>query len=125
MSKIVDAIMYFDTGERRVLNKRFGTPLFHETVDIKSDYSDYSTNDYIQKVYRIEVKLGNTCLLNEEQLDYINEAVKRTKNQVVEAIFGEFREDFRMIERAIYEHDFNKAGQLLYKFEYKMFNVGE
>ena len=48
-------------------------------------------------------------------------AINRTKQQVIEGIFGEFRPYFRRIEKAIYDYDYDKAGELLYEMERLMF----
>jgi hypothetical protein len=48
-------------------------------------------------------------------------AINRTKQQVIEGIFGEFRPYFRRIEKAIYSYDYDKAGEILYEMERLMF----
>jgi hypothetical protein len=50
-------------------------------------------------------------------------AVQRTKRQVVEAIFGEFRADFRSIERALYDSDIETARVMFHALEDKMFEI--
>lgn len=124
MSQIVNAIEAVDTGERKLFRKTLYTPLFEEVVDIKSTFK-HDLSD-ILSVYKINVTLGNTCAINSSLSvhgdNLITEAITRTKRQVIEAIFGEFRQDFRRLEKAIYDQDYNLAGKLLYEFEDKMFS---
>ena len=53
--------------------------------------------------------------------DSVYESVERTKRQVIEAIFGEFRPHFRQIEKAIYDYDYHEAGKLPHEMEKKMY----
>jgi hypothetical protein len=51
----------------------------------------------------------------------LTESILRTKRQVIEGIFGEFRPHFRRIEKAIYNYNYEEAGRLLHEMERVMF----
>jgi hypothetical protein len=59
-------------------------------------------------------------LKNDNALIY---AIERTKRQVIEAIFGEFRADFRNIERALYDSNIEEARVMFHALEDRMFVV--
>lgn len=120
MSQIVNAIKFFDTGHRKLIRKGIYTPLFEDVTNITSEYrQDYT----IGKVYKIDVCLGSTCLVDDSDFTKKHEAVERTKSQVIEAIFGEFRQHFRRLEKAIYDQDYNLAAKILYEFEERMYST--
>lgn len=122
MSQVVKAITATDTGRRKLLDSF--SPLFQDVFNVKEEIYELR-GDEIAKVYRIGVTLGNQCMVSEvEQLHYedaLTEAIKRTKRSVIEAIFGEFRQDMRHLENAIYDRDFAKARDALRQLEVKMF----
>ena len=122
MSMVVKAITATDTGRRKLLDSF--SPLFQDVFNVKEEIYELR-GDEAAKVYRIGVTLGNQCMVSEvEQLHYKNaltEAIKRTKKGVIEAIFGEFRQDIRHLENAIYDRDFAKARDALRQLEVKMF----
>ena len=122
MSEISKAIMARDTGERR--SKPTTSRLFQDVFSMKENYG--KTLDFeVLKVYKIGVTLGNTCAVSELESDKnsnaYGEAILRTKRQVIEAIFGEFRPHFRLIEKAIYDYDYHEAGRLLHEMERQMY----
>jgi hypothetical protein len=121
MSKVVNAIMA--TKNDHVRHKP--STLFRDVFSVREDIKTVPIELEIQ--YRIGVTIGSQCWVSElEQLKHENAlelAVQRTKRQVIEAIFGEFREDFRNIERALYDSDIENARIMLHKMEDKMFEV--
>jgi len=125
MSQVVKAIVAADTGDRRVVTKGL-SPLFTDVFQTKSEWFEVrdETNS-VTKVYRIGVKIGGQAMVTDYEYmtsdEALTSAVNRTKRQVIEAIFGEFRQDFRRIEKAIYDHDSESAGRMLYDMERKMF----
>lgn len=125
MSQVVKAIMAHDTGERKVFSEGF-SPLFQDVFTSKSTIQDLRGLDEVAKEYRIGVTIGSQTFVSDLEMigdeSALSEAIKRTKRQVVEAIFGEFRTDFMMIERALYDRDFQKARSYLTQFENKMFS---
>ncbi len=119
MSNVVKAIMAHDTGERKIKQK--SSMFFNDVFSMQETFTDV----HIHKLYKIGVHIGNTCMVSE--LDYmkhgLHDAIQRTKQQVIEAIFGEFRQDFRMIEKLLYNYDFEGAATALREMETKMYSV--
>lgn len=123
MSQVVKAITSHDKGERKIFEGF--SPLFQDVFSVKSDIQELR-HEEVAKLYRIGITLGSQAWVSDletiNDVDALSEAIKRTKRQVIEAIFGEFRTDFMMIERALYDRDFQKARSLLAQFENKMFS---
>lgn len=122
MSQVVKAITATDTGDRRLIDSF--SPLFRDVFNVKEQIYELR-GDEIAKVYRIGVTIGNQCTVSEDLSashdNALTEAIKRTKRGVIEAIFGEFRQDMRHLENAIYDRDFAKARDALRQLEVKMF----
>jgi hypothetical protein len=120
MSKVVNEIMATKEDRRRLKQ----TKLFEDVFTARENFRN-KTGTEIQ--YRIGVTLGSQCWVDElEQLKSDNalaNAIERTKRQVIEAIFGEFREDFRNIERSLYDSNVEEARVQLHAMEDKMFQV--
>ena len=123
MSQVVKAITATDTGDRKVAESF--SPLFQDVFNVKQEIHETRHTGEVLKVYRIGVTLGNQCMVSEYETlnfdDALTEAIKRTKKGVIEAIFGEFRQDMRHLENAIYDRDFAKARDVLRQLEVKMF----
>jgi len=126
MSNLVKAIAATDTGERRVVPVK--SKLFQDVFSMREDFSDLNY-EQVAKVYRIGVTLGSTCMVTEiESMKNhlaLGHAIRRTKEQVIEAVFGEFRQDFRMIEKLLYDYDFEGAATALRAMERKMYSTEE
>jgi len=123
MSQLSKAIQAFDTGDRKI--HRLGlSPLFTDVFDAKSEWRDDPTN--ILKIYKIGVKLETTAAVTDTNAmkmhNPFEEAVNRSKRQIIEAVYGEFRQYFRRIESAIYNHNMEEAGRLLHEMERVMFD---
>jgi hypothetical protein len=134
MSQVVRAIEAHDTGNRRVIRDGF-SPLFQDVFSVKSAIREDPM--YLATEYRIGVTIGSQVMVEQSSMrehrnelvpnnknfnEELHEAILRTKRQVIEAIFGEFRTDFKMIERALYDRDYQKARDYLRVFEDKMYN---
>ena len=121
MSKVVNAIMATKDDRRRLKQ----TKLFQDVFAVREDIQTVNGGTEIQ--YRIGVTLSAQCWVNEVDTlkndDAVGMAVQRTKRQVIEAIFGEFRADFRSIERALYDSNIEEARLMLHALEDKMFEV--
>lgn len=124
MSQVAKAIVAVDSGERKFITKGF-SPLFTDVFAARTEVCEVQSAGDVGILYKIGVKIGSECLVtsferltNEEALE---EAIIRTKRQVIEGIFGEFRPHFRRIEKAIYDHKMEEAGKLLYQMEHQMF----
>ena len=124
MSQVAKAIVATDTGERKLVTKGL-SPLFTDVFASKSEVSEVQDIEGVGIKYRIGVRIGSDCLVSSYERfnndDALKNAIVRTKRQVIEGIFGEFRPDFRRIEKAIYNHNMEEAGRLLHEMEYKMF----
>ena len=92
------------------------------TFSAKEEIQQVTTPTDIGKVYRIGCKIGSQAVVSDyDYEDALENAIMRTKRQVIEGVFGEFRPHFRRIEKAIYDHDYNEAGRLLHEMEHIMF----
>lgn len=120
MSQFVRAITACDTGDRKLIDSF--SPLFREVFDLQQSIEDVTTTDIrAAKVYKIEVRLGSEVLVTEHS--EIPDAIRRVKQSVIEACFGEFREDFYRIQNAIYNRDFQKARSLVTDLQQRMYDV--
>lgn len=121
MSQVVNAIVA--TKGDRVRTKQ--TKLFKDVFSVREDFAQ--TKLGIETQYKIGVTIGSQCWVDElEQMksdNALTEAINRTKRQVIEAIFGEFRADFRNIERALYDSDIETARVMFHALEDRMFQV--
>jgi hypothetical protein len=121
MSQVVNAITAIKGDRRRLKHTR----LFQDVFSVREDIAEVQAMTQTQ--YRVGVTLGSQCWVDDlEQIkndNAIELAVQRTKRQVIEAIFGEFREDFRNIERSLYDSDIETARVQLHEMEKKMFDV--
>lgn len=124
MSNLVKAIMATDTGERKVFPVK--SKLFQDVFSMKENFGDFNY-EQVARMYKIGVTLGNTCMVTETEYlknEYaLAHAIERTKKQVIEAVFGEFREDFQMIEKLLYDYDFEGAAAALRAMETKMYST--
>ena len=78
--------------------------------------------------YRIGLKLEHRILLSDIEVrsskdDVLQMATSQVKQAIIEEVFGEFREHFRAMEMALWEHDIDKARAALRAFETQMFTV--
>ena len=125
MSQLAKAILATDTNQRREILPKL-SPLFLDTFDGKSTIQELTHRADIQYQYRIEARIGASCWVSRLEMardnNPLTHAINRTKQQVIEAVFGEFRQDIRMIEQAVWNHDTETAGKLLNDLERKMFS---
>lgn len=121
MSQLVKAVQYVDTKDRVIINRGF-SPLFTDLVEVKS----YSHQDVLfGHKYRIGVKIEATATIPESKIfgDHLDDAVDRVKRQIVEAVFGEFRQDFERVHMALNNYDVETAMLMLIKFQEKMYGI--
>jgi hypothetical protein len=120
MSQVVNAIVA-TKGDRHRFKQ---TKLFQDVFSVREDIQTVAGTE-IQ--YKIGVTIGSQCWVDElSQLkagDAVEMAIERTKRQVIEAIFGEFRADFRNIERALYDSNIEEARVMFHALEDRMFQV--
>jgi hypothetical protein len=122
MSKLAQAVTATDTKNRIVID-----PLFDSMVSITHQVSGVPVFDpSVAYVYRIEAKFGTQCMVeyqHDGKANYVDEALRNTRKAIIEAVFGEFRQDFYLIHQALWKHELHKAHELLHAFEDKMFQV--
>ena len=129
MSQLVKAVMASDTGHRKLIQEKAFSPLFQDVFSRQDHIAEVrDPNLYTAKMYKIGVTLGSQIAVSELDAirqgdDVLHEAILRTRREIVEAVFGEFRQDFMLLNRAIYDRDFQKARSLLTDFERKMYEV--
>lgn len=125
MSNLVKAIMATDTGERKLI-KSSSSQLFRDVFSAREDTCQVYTPD-IGTLYRIGVTLGSQVLVPDHtglrDPNALEKAVRRTKEQVIEAVFGEFRPMIRQIELHLHNYEHEEAARLLGEMERKMFGV--
>lgn len=125
MSQLVTAITATDMGERRILKMKT-SQLFQDLFSGREETAEVYSPD-IGIVYKIGVTLGATTFVQEHDHlvnpNALQHAIRRTKEQVIEAVFGEFRSYFRQIDIALYKHEHEEAARLLGEMEKKMFEV--
>lgn len=125
MSNLVNAIMATDTGERKYIKYKT-SQLFQDVFSAREDTCYVYTPD-IGMVYRIGVTLGSQVLVPDhtgvKDPNALEKAIRRTKEQVIEAVFGEFRPMIRQIELHLYNYEYEEAARLLGEMEQKMFGV--
>ena len=127
MSQVVRAIEANYTGNRKLVKESFSN-LFQDVFNVKSQIRDFQVDAEVAKEYRISVTIGSQVHVSELDLlqeggDALQEAIHRTKRHVIEAIYGEFRQDLMLAERALYDRDFQKARDYLRILEQKMFGI--
>lgn len=124
MSNLVKAIAASDTGERRAVPIK--SKLFQDVFSMREDIGETYQHE-VAKIYKIGVTLGSTCMVTEleSMKNYLalTHAIDRTKQQVIESVFGEFRQDFRTIEKLLYDYDFEGAATALRAMEQKMYTT--
>ena len=116
--------MATDTGERKLLRSKT-SQLFRDVFSTREDSVQTYTPD-IGIMYRIGVTIGSQVIVPDHAGQHdgvLQQAIVRTKEQVIEAIFGEFRSHFRQIDHALYNYEHEEAARLLGIMEQKMFGV--
>jgi|APFre7841882793_1041355.scaffolds.fasta_scaffold10485_3 hypothetical protein len=121
MSQVVKAITATKMDRVRMINVL--SPLLQDVFSVREDIRTDPAQ--LETQYRIGVTIGSECFVSEldkmKSDNALSHAIERTKRQVIEAIFGEFRQDFRMIERDLYDRNIEAARVKLHELEKKMF----
>jgi hypothetical protein len=115
MSKLSEMIKAAQTNERRcVMN-----PL----INFASSATDLPALAPIHYVYSFKAEFGCTATVQYGAKGELDAKLKQIRRQVVEAVFGEFREDIHAINRALMNYDTDKATELVGIMYGKMFDV--
>jgi len=119
MSQLVKSVMAKDTGQRKIIDDF--RPIYRDIVSINEAIT--RSDIHIAQVYDIRAIIGSRVMvMYDEDQGALKEAINRTKQQIIEAVFGEFREDFMRLEMALYDRDFQKSRIILDEFRNKMFS---
>lgn len=121
MSQLVKAITASRMDRTRLVEKL--EPVFKDVFSVREDIRDDKIMTEIQ--YRIGVTLSSEVWVSDlERLksdNALTDAIMRTKRHIIEGIYGEFRQDFRMIERDLYDRNVEAARLKFHALEKKMF----
>lgn len=104
----------------RVNSKRVMAPPSLLSDMLKVD----ETVGYVSPAYReynLAIRLQCRAMLPEDDAKAMEYAIKNAKLSMIEAVFGEFREDFYRIRNALYEQEYHKAQELLHTMQQKMY----
>lgn len=117
MSQLAKAISAVETGERILIRKKL-SPLFNDLVNVKHESL---IDPMIGMKYRIGVKLEASAVISDpQQTDFV---VDRVRQQIVEAIFGEFRQDITRMYVALNDYDVETARAILDDLSHNMFDI--
>jgi hypothetical protein len=116
MSKLIDAIEVHQT------NRRFGKPSgpmkYADIVSI--DECSFEPVPHMTE-YRIDVRIGASVRWDTGRT--AEPVVHKVARMIEQHVFGEFREDFDVIQRALWETDLDRASELLEAMRAKMFSA--
>jgi hypothetical protein len=122
MSKLTDAVSAVATGQVRPVNVAVSPDLV-----VESTKTDYSWQRALE--YRISLACESRVWVTDAELfrgnGALEGAVREAKRSLVEAVFGEFRPQFRQLHRMLYEmppgSDVEALRTRLRAFELQMF----
>lgn len=105
-------------------NKHYKMPLLVSVVDETTLIPKSFAVEYLQE-YRLEAKFG--LKMFSDPVDDIEHArkLKQCRAQIIEAVFGEFREDFMSMFTSLSARNVDEAYDKLEKFYHKMYKVEE
>lgn len=114
MSKLSDAINATKTNKVYAENS-------YSFVSIETGY--YPTPLHYE--YSIRAIFGTKVILCDELIadGALETAVHQVKAAVINAVFGEFREDLYLITKHLYKRNTDKALEAVYALQNKMFEV--
>ena len=109
MSKLSENLKAYPTGNRYVQTPTLNCVSFKTT--------SYETLPW-QVEYSLECKIGSTFVVQpgnslHDTAVSVQSALYRCKRQILEEIFGEFRQDLYNLDVALYNQDYEKAKTLL------------
>lgn len=118
MSKLTQQIETRRTGKEFVL--------LNEYVAVTEQLNNPVKYEYGRVVeYRIMSTFGSIQRLDQAALDacpsLLDKAIKRTKQGIIEAVFGEFRQDIQLLYKHLYNRDIDKAIYVVEDLDKRMF----
>lgn len=122
MSKLSEAIRQkkLETIGRKHLMKPL--PSVAVTNYITESATDMNYVMSTKVVFQTTATIAATAF-NLSNDDWITETKRRMARIIINKVFGEFREDFDALRKALYNCDFEDAIQITKKFEQRMFDV--
>lgn len=119
MSRIARAVYAKETGNKRYVEEsKIFSNIFKKEESITESYM----NPLIEKQYRITVKLEKDAWVNSTDTEWkLSESIHETKKMIIEAVFGEFREDLMLLRESILNRDQDAALRQLYELDKRMF----
>jgi hypothetical protein len=91
-------------------------------LSVESEYTPSSLSS-IGTVYKLGVILETSIIIQEgpHHASKLNIALEETKRSIIQAVFGEFREDLHNIRNLAYNFDFDGVLDVVRKLESRMF----
>ena len=116
MSKLAEMIRASQTNERRCVY----TPIASFSSMVEDAQPRIQPMHY---VYSLKAEFGCNATVQYGAQGELDAKLKIIRRQVVEEIFGEFREDIYAIQRALMNYKTDEAIELVGKLHERMFDV--
>lgn len=118
MSKLSENLKAYNTGARYAKQPRM------DSVSFKSD--SYELSPYLME-YTLECNIGTKFYVESgvstaQAANEIKYVTGKAQRQILEEIFGEFRQDLYNLDLALYNQDYRKATALLDNVMKNMFD---
>lgn len=117
MSKLASMIQAAQTNERRHVM----TPLVSFKTSVESPPSLASSPMYY--VYKLKAEFGCNATVQYGDQGELDAKLRVIRHQVVNDVFGEFREDIYAIQRALMDYDTARATELVQAMYVRMFDI--
>jgi len=118
MSKLLELVNARTTGKRKIIPTSLS--YISDVVGVQETYNKVPYGiEYV-----IGAQLGAKVFVAEESSESLSFAVEKVKQSIVEAVFGEFRLDFRKLNEALCNQDLDAIRKRLIEFENRMFRDG-
>lgn len=121
MSQFSKCLGHWPTGKRET---KYG---IKEVADIMDVNQTLEIHDSLYHEYKIEARLGSKILISDVVRNdpvAFKETMRKMRCQLVDIMFGEFREDLRAINLALYRYNVAEAQHLVNQLYEKMFDDG-
>lgn len=117
MSKLASMIQAAQTGERR--------HVFSPLVNFKSSVEELPSLNYspMHYVYKLKAEFGCNVTVKYGNQGELDSKLRMIRHQVVNDVFGEFRDDIYAIQRALADYDTGKAAELVQDMYVRMFDI--
>lgn len=119
MSNLIKAIVTYNTGNRARSYPPLEVSLLNKVLTYEESFPPSINPNLVE--FLVSAKFSNKCFVPEGDPNALEYAVRQTKQSIIQAVFGEFREDFLLINRALHQRNFEEAIYLLSKFNTKMY----